>query len=431
MKAGTLKSVLALVIVISTGSRTGAQEPNALTWQDCIARAARQNPDLLSALRSEEAGQAQYRGSFNNILPHLSLTNSYTDSNRTTVSGLTTSNSGSWQAQAGASLDVFNVADWASIGTASANYVQAQAALKSSSAVVLLNLYKAFSGLLYAQDQTSVAEDIHSLWKTNAEMIGLRYNSGRESKGNKMRTDAQLLQAESDLAQASRDLRVAQQALGQVLGENQFQTLAVTGTWTRGSLSSEPPDLERWVDRSPRVWVQQAVVEQAKASLQNAHSALWPSLSLNYNRGYQSNSEFPTDNPYWVFTGQVSYPLFGSGPTATYDASAAAQRNLEKAGEDLRSLRHQVRSDLESAWSALAQAQDQVRVQRAFLEAARQRRKESDIRYQSGLMPFEEWQLVVVDLVNFEKSYLRSEQTLVLSEAQWRFAKGEQLGEKQ
>ena len=72
---------------------------------------------------------------------------------------------------------------------------------------------------------------------------------------------------------------------------------------------------------------------------------------------------------------------------------------------------------------------DQVRGQQAFLEAARQRRAESDVRYRSGLMTYEEWQLVVIDLVNFEKSFLRSEQNLLLAEAQWRFAAGQQLGE--
>lgn len=404
----------------------GADASQGLTWQDCVTRVARRNPDLLSAQHALEAGQAQYRGSFNTLLPHLSLTNTYTNSNRSVT---TSSGSEFWQSQFGASLDVFNIADWASIRTASANYAQSQANRRASSANVLVSLYKAFAGLLYAQEQRQVANAIHSLWKTNAQMISLRYESGRESKGNKMRTDAQLLQAESDLAQASRDLRVAQQVLGQALGEHQFLALSVTGTWTASLLPSEPSDFERWVDRSPRVLAQQAVVAQVNASLQNAHSALWPSLSVNYNRGYQSGSEFPTSNPYWTVTGQISYPLFGSGPTAAYFASAAARRTLEKVEEDLISLRHQVRSDLESAWSALAQAQDQVRVQGAFLEAARQRRKESDIRYQSGLMPFEEWHLVVVDLVNFEKSHLKSKQTLALTEAQWRFAQGEQLGD--
>jgi outer membrane protein len=421
MRSLLLISVLGLVVSPSRGESTVP-----LSWQDCVALAAQRNPDLLSAMRALEAGRAQYRGSYTAVMPRLSLTNSYSDSGRSASSD----SSAIWQAQMGASLNVFNPGDWASIRSASAGFQQSKANLKVSSTNVLLNLYRSFSGLLYSQQQIQVADNIRSIWKKDAEMITLRYASGRESKGNKMRTDAQFLQAESDLSQANRDLRVAQQALGQVLGEDRYQALAVTGSWTSEQLPQEPPNLEGLVDGSPRVLAQGAVVEQARASLASAHSPIWPSLSLSYNRGYQAGSEFPTDNPSWTFTGLLSYPLFGGGPTASYYASAAAERNLQKAREDLRSVRNQVRSDLESAWSGLLQAQDQVRVQRAFLEAARQRRSESDVRYESGLMSFEEWQLVVADLVNFEKSFLKSQQNLVLADAQWRFAKGEMLGDQ-
>ena len=54
---------------------------------------------------------------------------------------------------------------------------------------------------------------------------------------------------------------------------------------------------------------------------------------------------------------------------------------------------------------------------------------ESDVRYQNGLMSFDEWQRVVVDLVNSEKSFLTAQQDLLLAEAQWRFAHGQELGE--
>ena len=77
----------------------------------------------------------------------------------------------------------------------------------------------------------------------------------------------------------------------------------------------------------------------------------------------------------------------------------------------------------------LAQAQDQVKVQRAFLDAATQRKGESDIRYQSGLMTFQDWEVIMNDYVNSERGFLTAEQNVILAEAQWRFASGGQLGE--
>src|SRR5262249_46278166 len=153
----------------------------------------------------------------------------------------------------------------------------------------------------------------------------------------------------------------------------------------------------------PQIQVQQYAVDIARAGIRSAQSSLWPTLSLSYTKGTQGGTEFPKD-PFWTFLGSVNYPLFAGGPTATYYATSAAQRTYERAKQELRSTRNQVRTNLESAWSSFAQAQDQVSVQRAFLVAARQRKEESDVRYQNGLMTYEDWVRVVSDYANFQMS---------------------------
>ncbi len=381
--------------------------------------AARQNPDLRSAFFAQEASRATYKGSYNGVLPHLSLSNSYTDAS---------SSPKTWDAAGNASLDLIDFSQWANIQSAAASLKQSQAGRELAAANALLSLYRGFTSLLYAQEAILVNTTIRDIWHTDAQLIGLRYQSGRESKGNNMNTQAQYLQSDIALQQAGRDLHVSQQQLSQALGYDNFSALAVTGTWSAASVPTPRPDFTAILAKVPQVRVQEAVLEQARAAIKSAHSTLWPTLSLNYSKGTQGTSEFPS-SPFWTFTGVVNYPLFGNGPTATYYASQAAERAYDKAKEDLRSTRNQMLSTLESAWSAFALAQDQVRVQSAFLAAAKQRKEESDIRYQSGLMTFEEWNLVVQDFVNFQTSFLRSEQNLILAEAQWRFATGEQLGE--
>jgi outer membrane protein TolC len=241
-----------------------------------------------------------------------------------------------------------------------------------------------------------------------------------------MNTQAQLLQAQTSLDQSLRDLHVSQQALSQSIGNDHFTAIQISGTWATPEAPKPRPDFEAIVTQHPRMVAQQAVADQARAAIKTAHSALWPTLSLNYSRGTQGRTEFPRD-PFWVFTGNVNYPLFGNGPTATYYAGVAAERAYESARQDLRSLRNQLQTDLETAWARYVDAEDAVHVQRAFLNAAKQRKDESDVRYRSGLMTFENWIIVVQDYVNFQQSYLRAEQNLILAEAQWRFATGEAL----
>jgi outer membrane protein TolC len=409
-------SALACALAVSFLSNAARAE-TALTFQDSLRIAAQNNPDLQAALAESQARRAEYFGSYNGALPQAVLSHSVS----TTRGDLRT-----WDAQASVSWDVINLSAWAAISRASAAERAGRAALWLAASQTLLDLHTAFSGLLYAQDQQRVNQDIRDLWKTDADMIELRYESGRESKGNKMRTDAQLLQADAEVRQAARDLRTAQQRLAQVLGQDRFSALQATGTWTSSALPPEPPDLEAIIDRTPRVLAQMAGVDQARAAIWSARSAFFPTLSLNYNRGYNGTTEFPT-NPYWSAGARVSYALFGGGPTSAYFNASAASRAFERSQAELRSIRNQTRTDLLSAWAAFAEAHDQVRVQESFLTAARQRRVEADVRYQNGLMSYEEWQIVVVDLVNYEKSVLRSRQNLVLAEARWRFVQGEQL----
>lgn len=396
-----------------------------LTWMDCVKKAAENNPDLRAAVRAQEASRATYYGSYNGILPQLDLTHSYSDR-----SGLGSGRSRLWQAEGTASLNVIDFNEWASIRSAAASWRQTQANVRVASSTVLLNLYRAFASLLYAQQEIGVATNIRDLWKTNAQMIDLRYDSGRESKGNALRTQAESLQADMALKQAGRDVQIAKRQLAQALGQENYTSLEVTGSFAgRGGLQ-ESPNMESILDELPAIQAQKAAVDKTKANVSAAKSSLFPTLSLSYSRGFSDTSEFPTTNPSWTFTGLLRYPLFGGGPTQTYYSTVSANRLYEKSLLDLRSLRDQTLTSLENAWSSFVQAQDQVQVQEAFLKSAVQRKQEADTLYQAGLMSFQDWQVITTDYVNFQKSHLAAQQTLLAAEGQWRFTSGEQLGEE-
>lgn len=416
------KTVIGVILAASVSNLVWAEPRTApLTWTECIQIAARHNPDLRAALLDVESRRADYRGSYNGILPQISLSNSYRESETSGVNS-----GGSWNAQMSASLNLIDASEWASIQSSLASYHQSEASRKLAASTTLLDLYRAFSGLLYAQDAIHVNEAIRDIWKRNAQMVSLRYQSGRESKGNAMNTDAQRLQADTSVEQALRDRSAALTQLRQVLGEEPFTVTAVTGTWTAEAASTKTPDFDAMVNALPQVLVQQAAVDIARAKVRSAQSSIYPALSLNYTKGTTGSTEFPKD-PFWTFSGVVSLPIFGGGPTSTYYANQSAQRAYDKARETLRSVKNQARVDLETAWAAFMEAQDQVRVQDAFLAAAAQRKAESDIRYQSGLMSFEDWNRVVSDYVSFQTSNLRARQNRVVAEAQWRYSQGESI----
>jgi len=412
-----------------------AEAPSSpMTWDDCVAMAARHNPTLLAAMETMEQYHSLFKESFNGILPQINFSNSYTQSSSAHVSvgsngssSIISDNSQVWTAGLTASLDLIDFGQWASIETALGQYHQYQANVEVAANNVLLSLYQAYAALLYAQEEVRVDKDIRDTWKINADMVALRYASGTESKGDNMNTQAQLLQAELNLVQAGRDVLVAQQQLSTAVGLDDFEAMAVTGTWAAPPAPAPLPNFEALLEHEPAVKVQVAQVEEAQDAVKSGWAELFPTFGVNYSRGRSGNTEIPTD-PYWTVTASLRYPLFSNGITYAYYVIQAAKRALDSARQQLRVVRTQGLSTLVSAWSGYAKAQDQVRIQRALLDAAWQQDQEYTVLYQGGLYTYQQWILIVQSYVGDEISYLQAEQTLIDNEAQWRFAAGEKLG---
>jgi outer membrane protein TolC len=289
-------------------------------------------------------------------------------------------------------------------------------------------LHKAFAALLYAQAEIEVSKRIKALREGDAKMVSLRYDSGTESKGNMLRSKAQLLEADVGLAQARRDIRSAQQELNHQLGREDFQSVRATGSYTTGDYEAAPPSMELLMKNHPFVQLREADLMVAKGNVKQAESVFWPNLSATYVRSFQGSDDFP-GNPAWSASGILSYPIFGGGPASGYFSVMEAKRSREKAEQDLLSARMQTRSNLESYWSSLESSLDQVKLERAFLDAARQRNGEADIRYGNGLLTFDNWELIVTDRVNFERAMIRAEQNAANAEAQWDQSIGKGIGD--
>ena len=139
-----------------------------LGWEDCVAVALRQNPDLEAARLSSESGRADYLGSYNGVLPSLSLSNSYGDSNTATRA------TQHWSAGASASVRLFDASRYAEIRSASAGYARASAALRQSASDLRLSLRRSFLQLLFAQENVETSRRINEMRSRGSELVTLR-----------------------------------------------------------------------------------------------------------------------------------------------------------------------------------------------------------------------------------------------------------------
>jgi outer membrane protein TolC len=164
--------------------------------------------------------------------------------------------------------------------------------------------------------------------------------------------------------------------------------------------------------------------------LSRARAALWPTLSAHYTRSRSGDKEFPSDRDGWSWGGTLSLPLFGNGLTAAYYAVASAEGGLTAAEESLRAARAEAEADLESAWADYAGAADQVKVQAALLAAARQRNDEADVRYATGLLTYDNWEIIASDRISSERQAVQSALNAVAARAAWEKAVGITLGDQ-
>ena len=410
------KALAALLLAAAVPARA-----TAVSWEDVAGLAAAGNPALSSSRLTRDARRLSYYSSYNRLLPSLSLSNSVSQSNA--------SRDNAWSASASASLTLFDLGEYASIRSASASLASSEASLRRASADLRSSLRRSFSALLLAQTGLEVARRVLALRRNNAELVGLRYESGRESKGNRLRAQAQLLQAQVGLATAERELRTSQRELGRQLGREGFEAFIATGTFTAGTPPARPDDFTALLTLRPEIAAAEASLRSAEASLASARSAYFPNLSANYSRTRNGGTEFPSSRYGWSAGATLSLPLFGGGPASTVLASLSAKREREAARHDLISARQTGLSDLESAWASFADADAQVGVQDALLAAARQRNEEADVRYASGLLSFDNWELIVSDRVGTERQAVSARRAAMDAETAWDRSLGRALGE--
>ena len=166
-------AILFALFLALAPAMAGAEEASGvLTWQDCVGLAVRGNPTLLAAVQSMEASHSAYKGSFNGILPQLSLANTYTESSSSHigvgnngVSSIISDDSKVWTLSGNASIDLVDFGQWSSIQNALAQYHQSQASLKSAANNTLLSLYQAFAALMYSQEEVDVNALIRDTWR--------------------------------------------------------------------------------------------------------------------------------------------------------------------------------------------------------------------------------------------------------------------------
>ena len=408
--------LLATVFFFSCCCLHGVGAEEALTWEHCIQEAKKNHPDLISAEAVVKQTQANQAIAISNILPQVST------ELRQNTSKTGTERSDAYSYGVTAQQLLFDgLKTPYDIAASARNVKSARYNYEVTSANIRLRLRTAFIELLKAQEFVTIAENIAQRRKQNADLVQLLYDGGREHRGSLLTAQANLSQAEFDVAQANRNILLVQRQLTKELGRTELKPIKAIGNFNKVPTIGKRPDFEPLAASTPLLESLVAQKEAAKLSLKSAKAEFFPQVYANAQVG-RSDSYWPPDNDEWSAGVTLSYPLFEGGRRWADVSKARAVLNQTEADE--RSNRDSIILTLEETWTNWQNAIDNVRVRKNFLQASEERAKIAQAQYSNGLISFDNWTIIEDDLVQAQKSFLDAQANAFLTEAQWIQAQG-------
>jgi TolC family type I secretion outer membrane protein len=404
----------------------GAEE--TLSWEDCVKEAAKNHPDLISAKESIKSSEADKAITASGLFPQVSADAGVSKSKNESSSGGSSGGSSSTNnynyGVSGNQLifDGFNTAN--KVNAASENIKATRESYNFTSSEVRLRLRTAFVDLLKAQEGLNIKADIFNRRRQNFELVTLRYESGQENKGSLLTEKANLTQAQFDVTQAKREVELAQRNLAKELGRTETDTLSAKGDFEVKETVSVMPDFITIAQSNPSLKQLIAQKNAAAFNLKSAKAEFMPEITANGSAG-RSASHWPPENDNWSVGAAISFPIFEGGKRLADIDRANAQ--LNKAAADEKSTLDSIIAELQSKWTSLQRAIDNVEIQKQFLTANEERSKITEAQYSIGFVSFNDWIIIENNLVDAKNAYLEAQANALIAEANWIQAKGETL----
>ncbi|MBF0107312.1 MAG: TolC family protein [Deltaproteobacteria bacterium] len=417
-----------LICLFVFSSFAHAQRQEVLTWQECVEETIRNHPDLSAAAEAIKIEKANRDITLSNILPQISAeaNKSWGESNgRSSMSGTpgapSTQNS---YGVSGQQLVFDGFKSGYELKSASRTVRASEYGYNTVSANIRLNLRTAFINLLKAQNSLSITQSILTRRRQNMELVGLRYEGGREHSGALFTASANLAEAEYWVVAAKRDLMLAQDQLAKELGRPYYSPITVKGSFKTPGPQKKQPDFEALAKESPQFKELLNKKEASHMTVNAAKADFFPDLYLNTSVGKSSRQWPPKDNE-WTVGMNLSLPVFEGGLQQAQLKKARAQ--FRSAGAQQNSLLNSLVYTLKETWTGWENSVDASHVQQQFLTAAIERAKISDAQYSTGLITFNDWIIIENNLVNARKALLEAEANVLLAEARWLQSQGRPL----
>lgn len=312
--------------------------------------------------------------------------------------------------------------DWYKWDEARANSTASREALRSARSKAYVELKQVYQKVLYSKSSILLTQKIYQRRLDNSRLVELRFDSGRENKGNVYLFKAYTDQAKLDQLQAENALSSAFVELARTLGADQNTPFELSDTQLPLSALPNKPNFAEIAQHHPNYLTAVAQEEAARYEYKASWSGFMPSLDLSASYGYTDTKFYPQTNERWSAGLTLTIPFFNGGRDySSLQANQALWRAQDASRADIEK---QILFNLKTSYAAYQEALQKLKVDESFKQAAAVRVDIAKNKYNNGLLAFENWDQVENDFIAREKSLLNSQRDLVNAEANWLLAQG-------
>ncbi len=380
----------------------------SLTWSAALNLALKNNPQIISAAKQTESAQWSYYRSFSPFLPQLSANASVGQSSSGTQGA--TSSSSSYGLSVSQTL-FSGFENYFSYLSARANYDYYSASQQKTISDLYYDLRRSFVDLAVADENIELLLNILARRKNNTDLIGLRFESGREDRGALLRTQADQADAEYNVAAAERSRALAKLKLAQLVSTEVDKS--------EDKLEIKPaakPDYGSLLNASPSYIMHLKQLERSELAFRQTMSGFLPDVSLSSSYR-KSGTDWPpsSDSNSWSLS--LSYSFFQGGRNIADRVIYGVQ--YDQAKQDFQKSKDDLRYALESAYQGMMDATEAQKIAELSLNAAAIRAEISRTKYLNGLIAYDEWDRIENDYINAQKNLLSRKKAALYAEAAW------------
>jgi len=392
------------IILLTAIFLSSASAAERLTLRNCVELALKNQPAIMAARESVNAGQGRVTQARSPYLPQVSASTGYSENH-----GLGGAFDNSILKSYTTTLSVNQVLyDFGRTGNTldAARLGERSAALDEQRVIqeTILNVKQAYFALLQAKQIVIVAQKTLEQAEIHLRQAEAFFRAGSKPKFDVTRAEVDVNSAQLGLINARNAVRIRTLALYNAMGTDPVGDLEIEDILSEQvTIPAFDQALSEAVKARPEMLKNEADKEAARARVKAEQSNYLPTLSANgaYNwaSGTQELGPFRGDiRDSWNAGVMLTMPLFEGGITSGKVSEARANLHVLEAQGNL--LRQSIVIELNQANADIESASARVEVMESSMKKARENLDLAQGRYEAGVGPYIEVTDAIVAAVN-------------------------------